>query len=367
MLEEHIKDEPVSKTILKGLTLKELKDFFTVADEKRFRGEQVFHWLYGHMVESFDDMANVPKYLRKKLNAYCEIMTLSNFTSEMSPRTETKKYIFLTTDNLKIESVVIPEAKRTTLCISTQVGCPLDCQFCATGLMGFKRNLSPGEIFDQYLLASKDYNSKSEITNIVYMGMGEPLLNFNNTVKSLQIFAEEKTKGISLRKITVSTAGIAPRIIDLANTGLRVKIALSLHSCFEETRSKLMPINKKYSLSENLEAVRFFAKQTGTRITFEYVLLKDINDRQDDLNALIRLCKSLPCKLNVIPYNSIIHMNPKGFASELRPTTKIKMDEFVNKLRENDITVTVRYTQGEDIAAACGQLAYKIEKPDDPI
>lgn len=365
MLAEQQTEEQITKTVLKGLTLKELKDFFTVADEKRFRGEQVFHWLYGHMVENFDDMANVPKYLRRKLNAYCEIMTLSNHTSEMSPRTGTKKYIFQTKDNHKVEAVVIPDPKRTTLCISTQVGCPLDCQFCATGLMGYKRNLSPGEIFDQYLLAAKDYNPRSEITNIVYMGMGEPLLNFTNTLKSLQIFAEDKTKGISLRKITVSTAGIAPKIIELANSGLRVKIALSLHSCFEETRSKLMPINKKYSLTDNLEAVRYYAKQTGTRITFEYILLKDINDRQDDLNALMRLCKSLPCKLNVIPYNSIHHMNPKGFAAELRPTTKIKLDEFVNKLRENDVTVTVRYTQGEDIAAACGQLAYKLEHPDD--
>ncbi|MBS4035071.1 MAG: 23S rRNA (adenine(2503)-C(2))-methyltransferase RlmN [Ignavibacterium sp.] len=365
MLAEQQTEEQITKTVLKGLTLKELKDFFTVADEKRFRGEQVFHWLYGHMVENFDDMANVPKYLRRKLNAYCEIMTLSNLTSEMSPRTGTKKYIFQTQDNHKVEAVVIPDPKRTTLCISTQVGCPLDCQFCATGLMGYKRNLSPGEIFDQYLLAAKDYNPRSEITNIVYMGMGEPLLNFTNTLKSLQIFAEDKTKGISLRKITVSTAGIAPKIIELADSGLRVKIALSLHSCFEETRSKLMPINKKYSLTDNLEAVRYYAKQTGTRITFEYILLKDINDRQDDLNALIRLCKSLPCKLNVIPYNSIHHMNPKGFAAELRPTTKIKLDEFVNKLRENEVTVTVRYTQGEDIAAACGQLAYKLENPDD--
>ncbi len=365
MAEEQITEEQVTKTILKGLTLKELKDFFSVADEKRFRGEQVFHWLYGHMVESFDDMANVPKYLRRKLNAYCEIMTLQPLTSELSPRTGTKKFIFVTKDNFKVESVIIPEPKRTTLCISTQVGCPLDCQFCATGLMGYKRNLSPGEIFDQFLLAAKDYKDKGEISNIVYMGMGEPLLNFVNTLKSLQIFAEDKTKGISLRKITVSTAGIAPKIVELANSGLRVKIALSLHSCFEETRSKLMPINKKYSLSDNLEAVRYYAKQTGTRITFEYILIKDVNDRQDDLNALVRLCKSLPCKINVIPFNSIFHMNPKGYAAELRPTTKIKMDEFVQKLRDNDITVTVRYTQGEDIAAACGQLAYKLEHPDD--
>ncbi len=162
------------------------------------------------------------------------------------------------------------------------------------------------------------------------MGMGEPLLNYANTLKTLQIFAEEKTKEISLRKITVSTAGIAPKIVELADSGLKVKIALSLHSLFEETRNKIMPINKKYSVAENLEAIRYYANQTDTRITFEYVMLKDINDRTDDLNALIRLCKSLPCKLNVIPFNSITHMNPTGFANELEPSQKFRVDEFVN-------------------------------------
>ncbi|MGQ9799352.1 MAG: 23S rRNA (adenine(2503)-C(2))-methyltransferase RlmN [Ignavibacterium sp.] len=354
-------NEPIVKTMLKGLTLKELKDFFTAAGEKRFRGEQVFEWLYGHMVQSFDEMANIPKYLRKKMNVYCELNTLKIISTEESPQTGTKKYILETNDGYKIESVVIPDSKRTTLCISTQVGCPLNCQFCATGLMGYKRNLSAGEIFDQFLLASKDY-TKSPITNIVYMGMGEPLLNFQNTLKSLQIFAEERTRGISLKKITISTAGIAPKIVELADSGLKVKLALSLHSLFEETRSKIMPITRKYSITENLEAVRYYAKQTGTRITFEYVMLKDINDREDDLLALVRLCKSLPCKLNVIPFNSISHMFPTGIAAELRPSSKIRIDEFVRKLREKDITVTVRYTQGDDIAAACGQLAYKIEQ-----
>ncbi|WP_337872774.1 23S rRNA (adenine(2503)-C(2))-methyltransferase RlmN [Ignavibacterium sp.] len=357
-------EEPVVKTMLKGLTLRELKDFFAAVGEKRFRGEQVFEWLYGHMVQSFDDMANIPKYLRKKMSVYCELNTLKIISTEESPLTGTKKYILETNDGYKIESVVIPDSKRTTLCISTQVGCPLDCQFCATGLMGYKRNLTAGEIFDQFLLASKDY-TKSPITNIVYMGMGEPLLNFQNTFKSLQIFAEEKTRGIGLKKITVSTAGIAPKIVELADSGLKVKLALSLHSLFEETRSKIMPITRKYSITENLEAVRYYAKQTGTRITFEYVMLKDINDREDDFHALVRLCKSLPCKLNVIPFNSISHMFPTGIAAELRPSSKIRIDEFVRRLREKDITVTVRYTQGDDIAAACGQLAYKLEQKSD--
>lgn len=361
MIDQISTEESVTKTLLKGLTLKELKDFFTAAGEKRFRGDQVFEWIYGHMAQSFDEMSTIPNYLRKKLNLYCELNTLTLVSTEISKRTGTKKYLFKTHDDLIVESVIIPEVKRTTLCISTQVGCPLDCQFCATGLMGYKRNLSSGEILDQFLMASVEYG-KNKISNIVYMGMGEPLLNYTNTLKTLQIFAEQKTKDISLRRLTVSTAGIAPKIIELADSGLKVKLALSLHSMFEETRNKIMLINKKYSLAENLEAVRYYAKQTDTRITFEYVMLKDINDRTDDLNALIKLCKSLPCKINVIPFNSISHMAPTGLAHELQPSQKFRVDEFVKTLRDNDIVVMVRYAQGDDIAAACGQLAYKFEQ-----
>ena len=360
MIEQTSTEEPLSKTMIKGLTLKELKDFFSAAGEKRFRGDQVFEWIYGHMAQSFDEMSTIPNYLRKKLNLYCNLNTLTLASTEISKRSGTKKYLFKTLDDYVVESVIIPEPKRTTLCISTQVGCPLDCQFCATGLMGYRRNLSSGEILDQFLMASRDFG-KNKISNIVYMGMGEPLLNYANTLKTLQIFAEEKTKDISLRRLTVSTAGIAPKIIELADSGLKVKLALSLHSLFDETRNKLMPINKKYSVAENLEAVKYYAKQTDTRITFEYLMLRDINDRSDDLNALIKLCKSLSCKINIIPFNSISHMNPTGFAKELEPSQKFRIDEFVKTLRENDIVVMIRYTQGDDIAAACGQLAYKFE------
>lgn len=360
MMELNSTEESTSKTVLKGLPLKELRDFFTAADEKRFRGDQVFEWIYGHMVSSFDEMSTLPNYLRKKLNLYCELNTLTLISSEQSQRTGTKKYLFKTHDDLIVESVIIPDPKRVTLCISTQVGCPLDCQFCATGLMGYKRNLTSAEIIDQFLMVSQDYG-KNKITNIVYMGMGEPLLNYTNTLKTLQIFAEEKTKDISLRRITVSTAGIAPKIIELADSGLKVNLALSLHSMFEETRNKIMPINKKYSLAENLEAIKYYSRQTDTRITFEYVMLKDMNDRDDDLNALIKLCKSISCKINVIPFNSISHMSPTGLSHELEPSQKFRADEFIKTLRENGIVVMVRFTQGDDIAAACGQLAYKFE------
>jgi 23S rRNA (adenine2503-C2)-methyltransferase len=314
--------------------------------------------MYNHLVTDFTEMNNLSKKLRNKLSEDTIIKTLTYVDSEVSAATGTKKFLFETGEHNKIESVIIPEEKRTTLCISTQVGCPLDCKFCATGLMGYKKNLTAGEIFDQYLFAAKDYG-KDNISNIVYMGMGEPLLNYAATVNSLKIFADELTTGISLKKITVSTAGIAPKIIELADSRLKVKLALSLHSCFEDTRSKIMPVNIKYPLKQNIDAIKYYVKKTGTRITFEYVMLKDLNDRQDDINALARLCSEIPSKINVIPFNSLKHMNPEGFSALLEPTPKNKIEDFVAKLRNRNITVNVRYTQGNDIAAACGQLAVK--------
>ena len=349
---------PKRKKLLKGLTLTELREYFVESGESKFRGEQVFNWMYNHLSGNFNEMLNLPKSLRKKLEEEAELNTLKYVDSEISGETGTKKFIFSTSEDHKIESVIIPEEKRTTLCISTQIGCPLDCAFCATGLMGYKKNLTPGEIFDQYLLAAKDYG-KDKITNIVYMGMGEPLLNYNATLRSLEIFAEELTTGMSLKKITVSTVGITPRIYELADTGLKVKLALSLHSCFDNVRSEIMPINKKYNLKQNIEAIKYYTQKTKTRITFEYVMLKGINDREDDIKALVKLCSDIPSKINVIPFNSLQHMNPTGFPAELKPTEKNRIEEFVQKLRDKNITVTVRFTQGEDIAAACGQLAVK--------
>ena len=346
------------KRLLKGLTLQELRDYFTEGGEHAFRGEQVFNWMYNHLLLNFNEMLNLPKPLRKKLEEEAEINTLNYIDSEISKETGAKKFIFSTKENNKIESVIIPEERRTTLCLSTQIGCPLDCAFCATGLMGYKKNLTAGEIFDQYLLAAKDYG-KENISNIVYMGMGEPLLNYDATLKSLEIFAEELTTGMSLKKITVSTVGITPKIYKLAETGLKVKLAFSLHSCFNDVRSKIMPINKKYTLIQNLEAIKYYARKTKTRITFEYVMLEGINDREDDIKALAKLCSEIPSKVNVIPFNSLRHMNPAGLSAELKPTAKSRIEEFVKKLRDRNITVTIRFTQGEDIAAACGQLAVK--------
>lgn len=344
------------KIQLKGLTLSELQDFFVSINEPKFRAQQVFNWMYNHLFTDFSEMENFSKDLRQKLTANCELQSLNLVTTQSSPSSGTKKYLFSTHDKRKIESVVIPEKDRNTLCISTQVGCPLDCKFCATGLMGYKRNLSAGEIVDQYLLAAKEYG-KDNITNIVFMGMGEPLLNYEITLKSIEIFTHELTKGLSRKRITVSTAGIAPKILDLADRNLRVKLAFSLHSAFEDIRSQIMPINKKYSLKENVEALKYYAKKTKTRITFEYTMLKEINDRVKDVKALTALCSSLPSKINIIPFNSISHMDPNGISAELHPTPLDEIHLFADKLRNNNITVMIRETQGDDIAAACGQLA----------
>lgn len=350
----------MSKTYLKGLTLPELQALFLEKGEPKYRAEQVFNWMYNHKVLSFYQMENLPKDLRAKLDDEFAIVTLEKVHEEKSANSGTMKIVFRTEQGYNIESVIIPDEERSTLCISTQVGCPLDCSFCATGLMGFKINLTPGEIFDQYALAQAGYDKP--ITNIVYMGMGEPLINYDATIRSLEIFSEELTKGISLKKVTVSTSGIPHKIKELADSNLKVKLALSLHSCFDDTRSLIMPINKKYSLKSNIEAVRYYAAMTDTRITFEYIMLKGVNDSPEDIKALIKLSKSIPSKINIIPFNSLEHMNPEGFSGTLIPTSRPNIELFAAKLRDANITVMLRDTKGDDIAAACGQLAIKEQK-----
>ncbi len=346
-----------NKFILTGKTKKELEEFFAELGEPKFRAKQVFEWIYDKRVFDFDRMLNLPKTLRNKLKENAEVFSLALRGKMISNSTGTEKHLLVTHDNRTIEAVIIPEGKRTTLCISTQVGCPLDCKFCATGLMGFKRNLTASEIVDQYLLLQSVY--EKQITNIVFMGMGEPLLNYENTVRATEIFISEETRGLSKNRITVSTAGIPPKIISLADSGLRVKLALSLHSTFDEIRSQLMPVNKKYPLKEIYDALEYYARKTKTRITFEYTMFDGLNDRAEDVKRLVKLTRRIPSKINLIPFNSIEHMNPESFSALLKPTPREKIEEFANRLRENNVSVFLRNTQGDDIAAACGQLAVK--------
>ncbi len=347
-----------NKIELKGLTLSELQEYLVSIGEPKFRAQQIFNWMYNHISFNFLEMQNVSKELRQKLNDNCSLTALELHEEQSSVSSGTKKFLFKTSDGKMIESVLIPEGERNTLCISTQVGCPLDCKFCATGLMGYKRNLTVGEIVDQYFITAKMVG-KEKVTNIVYMGMGEPLVNYDNTIKSIEIFTHELTKGLSRNRITISTAGIAPRIRDLLDAGIKVKLAFSLHSTFEDIRSSIMPINKKYSLMENVYALKEYALKNRSRITFEYTMLKGINDRDEDVKGLAKLCSSLPSKINIIPFNSIKHMSPDGISGQLEPTSLADIHKFADKLRNRNITVMIRETQGDDIAAACGQLAIK--------
>lgn len=342
---------------IKGMALDELVFCLEELGEKKFRAKQIFKWLYDSGVTSFDEMLNIPKNLRNKLKKIYILNTLRVHSHQSSKIDKTTKFIFETNKYHKIESVIIPERNRTTLCLSTQVGCPLDCKFCATGLMGYKQNLTSGEIIDQFLMTSRNLGKK--ITNIVYMGMGEPLLNFENTLKSLTIFNSDLISNIHLKHITVSTVGIIPNIYKLAESGLNVRLALSLHSCFNNIRNKIMPINKKYPLEKLIDAAKYYAVKTGSKITIEYVMLKGINDRNEDIKGLTKLFSQMPIKINIIPFNSLKHMNPTGFSGELEPTSKERIKEFVEKLRTKNLQITVRDSQGEDIAAACGQLAIK--------
>lgn len=348
----------IKKYELKNLSPKELEELFAGWGEPAFRSKQLFNWMYNNLASDFSEMLNFSKPLRNRLAEECELISLKLEAVQSSSNSGTKKFLFATKDNRKIESVLIPDKNRNTLCISTQAGCPLDCKFCATGLMGFIRNLTAAEIVDQYILAAKNCGENG-ITNIVYMGMGEPLINFDNSVKSLEIFTHEYNIGLSRRKITLSTSGIPHRIKELAERGLRIKLALSLHSCFEDIRSKIMPINKKYSLAENIDAIKYYTDKTKTRITYEYTMLKGINDRPEDIDALVKLCRKIPSKINLIPFNSIAHMAPDGISAGLEPTPLNKIGKFAEELSKHNITVILRNTQGSDIAAACGQLAGK--------
>ncbi len=359
----------MKKTNLKGLTQKDLEEFVLSIGEKKFRGGQLFDWLYNKEAESFNEMSTFSKSLRNKLDELATIDTFELLTFHKSIHDNTTKFLFQLKDGKRIESVLIPpatsyqngaasdedEQKRLTLCVSTQVGCPLDCVFCATGTMGFGRNLTAGEIVDQ-VLQTKKFTGK-KITNIVFMGMGEPLMNYDNVMNAIDILVNGLN--IPARRITLSTAGWVEGIKRMADEGKKIKLAISLHSLNDEVRSKLMPLNKKFNLQQLMKAVEYYYRKTKIRVTFEYILFAGINDRMEDAKSLVKLSKTMPCKINIIPFHSISFVSPRGFAEELRPVSRKDAEKFAQSLRKNHVTVFIRSSAGEDIAAACGQLAVK--------
>jgi len=356
----------MTKTNLNGLTIAQLESFVAALDEPKYRAEQIFQWIYKFRVSAFDEMTNLPQSFREKLNECVSIEQFSLVTHQTSNLDGTKKFLFELSDGKRIETVLIPPRStavdvedRLTLCVSSQVGCALDCKFCATASMGFQRNLTVSEILNQYLTAQK-FTDKP-ITNIVFMGMGEPMLNYENVMTAVDILSDQKGIGISPRRITISTAGYANFIKRMADEDRKAKLALSLHSLQDDVRTNLMPINKKYNVEELLSALEYYKQKTKKGIMLEYIVFDGVNNTEDDVRLLVRATRRLDCRVNLIPFHSIEFTNPHGASATLHGASKESIEWFWRRLRHYDVAAFIRHSAGVDIDAACGQLAIKEE------
>ena len=329
------------------LTSSELNEILLDVGEKRFRIKQINNWIYNQNVRSWDEMINLPLSLIKYLKSEILLHPLKLVSINGSENDKTRKFLFQTTRGNHIESVLMREKNRTTVCVSSQSGCILDCNFCATASMGFLQNLSANEIIDQVILLSS--YTKSKITNVVYMGMGEPFMNYRQVIESGKLL--NKNMGLGARRITISTAGIAPKIRQIADDNYSFKLAISLNATNDEVRKKIMPITLKHSFKEIIDSAKYYYSKTKRLITFEYVLLKGINDSANDAKELVKLLKGFPCKLNIIPYNEI-------GGDYIRPEIK-DINQFLFHLKPAKFIVTVRWSNGTDIDAGCGQLAIR--------
>jgi 23S rRNA (adenine2503-C2)-methyltransferase len=347
----------MKKATLKGMTLPELENFVAGLGWEKYRARQIFKWLYNKQVDDFSKMSDIPKDYREKLSEVADINELKLSTFEKSNCDGTIKFLFELKDGEKIESVLIPDDSRLTLCVSTQVGCPIDCKFCATGAMGFKRNLTAGEIVDQVIQSQRF--SERRITNIVFMGMGEPLLNLKNLLKAIDIITSDDGIRIGSRKITISTVGLPDKIKELADAGRKVKLAISLHTLNEDLRKKLIPIANRYPIQSIIEAVKYYYNKIGLRITYEYILFEGLNDTDEDVKKLVELAKIVPCKINILKFHPVDFIRKDPILKKLKPSKRL--EEFAQRLRENNLTVFIRSNAGEDIKAACGQLAILTE------
>jgi 23S rRNA (adenine2503-C2)-methyltransferase len=347
----------MKKATLKGMTLPELENFVAGLGWEKYRARQIFKWLYNKQVDDFSKMSDIPKDYREKLSEVADINELKLSTFKKSNCDGTIKFLFELKDGEKIESVLIPDDSRLTLCVSTQVGCPIDCKFCATGAMGFKRNLTAGEIVDQVIQSQRF--SERRITNIVFMGMGEPLLNLKNLLKAIDIITSDDGIRIGSRKITISTVGLPDKIKELADAGRKVKLAISLHTLNEDLRKKLIPIANRYPIQSIIEAVKYYYNKIGLRITYEYILFEGLNDTDEDVKKLVELAKIVPCKINILKFHPVDFIRKDPILKKLKPSKRL--EEFAQRLRENNLTVFIRSNAGEDIKAACGQLAILTE------
>ncbi len=334
---------------LKGLSLEETERYVAALGEPPYRGRQLFHWIYARGCRRFDEMSDLPAALRAALAEQASITGLTCLARKVS-RDGTRKYLFACPDGRQIETVLIPDEARLTACLSTQVGCALACAFCLTGEMGFVRHLRAGEIVDQVLGLREDLGPGERIGNLVLMGMGEPLHNYDATVKALTILAHPLGLAYPPRRITLSTVGLVPEIERLGASGLDVNLAVSLHAATDELRDRLVPINRRYPLKELMVALRAYPLPPRRRITLEYVLMDGVNDRPEDARELTKLLRGLRCKVNLLPLN-------EAPAIPFRRPSRQRVEAFQQILKSAGVLATIRESRGWDISAACGMLA----------
>ena len=342
-----------NKKDIRSLTKQQLRNFFLEEGDKAFRGDQVYEWLWSKAAYSFDEMTNVSKGTRQMLENNFVINHIRVDAMQRSLDGTIKNAVKLH-DGLTVESVLIPTGSRTTACVSSQVGCSLDCKFCATSRLKRMRNLNPDEIYDQVVVIDKQsklYHNRP-LSNIVFMGMGEPLMNYNNVLKAIDKITSPEGLGMSPKRIVVSTSGVPKMIRKMADDQVKFNLAVSLHSAIDNVRTSIMPFNETFPLAELREALEYWYKKTNRQITYEYVIWKGINDCQKDIDALVKFCKYVPSKVNIIEYNPI----DDGLYQQ---ASQESLDGYTRALESNRIVVNVRRSRGKDIDAACGQLANK--------
>ena len=344
---------PDQKKDIRSLSKEQLRDFFVEQGDKPFRGNQVYEWLWQKSAHGFDEMTNISKDTRRLLEENFVINHIEVDTIQRSNDGTIKNAVRLH-DGLIVESVLIPTDTRTTACVSSQVGCSLDCKFCATARLKRMRNLNPDEIVDQVVAIDKEsrlyYNRP--LSNIVFMGMGEPLMNYKNVLKSIEMITSPEGLGMSPRRITLSTSGVPKMIRKMADDEVKFNLAVSLHSAIDEVRTSIMPFNETFPLEDLKSSLQYWYEKTKRRITYEYVVWHGINDSKKDIDALVAFCKQVPCKVNIIEYNPI----DDGDFVQASPEA---LNNYIQALEKNRIVVNVRRSRGKDIDAACGQLANK--------
>jgi 23S rRNA (adenine2503-C2)-methyltransferase len=348
--------DAMGKQPLVGMTAEEMAAFLTELGEPKFRAKQLFQWVYQKVAKSFDDMTNLPGSLRQKLQEKALVKLLEEETKQYAQPTRTTKYLFALSDGQKVESVLMQHEYGNSVCVTTQVGCRMGCSFCASTFGGLVRNLTAGEIVDQVLMMQGDLPEGERIGSVVLMGSGEPMENYDNVLKAIRLMHDPEGLNIGYRHITVSTSGLVPAMRRLADEGLPITLALSLHAPNDNVRSKLMPVNKMWSVAEVMAAARDYGDKTGRRVTYEYILIAEVNDNPEQAEELAGLLHGSLAHVNLIP------MNPVAERPQYRRPSRERVLRFRDLLEEHGITATVRREMGGDIDAACGQLRNRVAR-----